>query len=166
MITNLKNRVIKDGVVKYNDQGLADYLLKLGRFDPLYFDETDETRRYNKFQEQFGTNRFLVNQIPEVSDEWFIPDKYFEIDLDEHFLDKAKTLIEKERVQLELKLFRQKKMTKMLYLMMYLVDFMEENDIVWGVGRGSSVASYILYLIGVNDIDPIEHDIPIEEFLR
>ena len=40
--------------------------------------------------------------------------------------------------------------------MVYLVDFMRENNIVWGVGRGSSVASYVLYLIGVHRIDSIQ----------
>lgn len=166
MITTLSNRTITDGVVKYTQEGLADYLLKVGHFDPLLFDETEETIKYNELQEQFGTNRFLINKEPERKDEWFVPDKYFKIDLDDYFMDKAKTYAEKDRVQLELKLFRQRKMEKMLYLMMFLVDFMEERDIVWGVGRGSSVASYCLFLIGINDINPIEHNIPIEEFLR
>jgi DNA polymerase III alpha subunit len=50
--------------------------------------------------------------------------------------------------------------------MIYLVDFMRENDIVWGVGRGSSVASYVLYLIGVHKIDSLYYDLDIAEFLR
>jgi DNA polymerase III alpha subunit len=50
--------------------------------------------------------------------------------------------------------------------MCYLVDFMRENKIVWGVGRGSSVASYVLYLIGVHKIDSIQYDLDWTEFLR
>jgi DNA polymerase III alpha subunit len=43
---------------------------------------------------------------------------------------------------------------------------MRENDIVWGVGRGSSVASYTLYLIGVHKIDSIKYELDINEFLK
>jgi DNA polymerase III alpha subunit len=43
---------------------------------------------------------------------------------------------------------------------------MREKDIVWGVGRGSSVASYVLYLIGVHKIDSLFFDLDIEDFLR
>jgi DNA polymerase III alpha subunit len=50
--------------------------------------------------------------------------------------------------------------------MIYLVDFMRENNIVWGVGRGSSVASYVLYLIGVHKVDSIQFDLDWREFLR
>jgi DNA polymerase III alpha subunit len=34
------------------------------------------------------------------------------------------------------------------------------------VGRGSSVASYVLFLIGVHKIDPIKYELPIEEFFK
>ena len=57
-------------------------------------------------------------------------------------------------------------MLDLLRYMIYLVDFMRENDIVWGVGRGSSVASYVLYLIGVHRIDSIQFDLDWREFLR
>ena len=50
--------------------------------------------------------------------------------------------------------------------MIYLVDYMRKNKIVWGVGRGSSVASYVLYLIGVNKIDSIKYKLECQEFLR
>jgi DNA polymerase III alpha subunit len=46
------------------------------------------------------------------------------------------------------------------------VETMRVNNIVWGVGRGSSVASYVLYLIGVHKIDSMYYDLDIEEFLR
>ena len=38
--------------------------------------------------------------------------------------------------------------------MKYLVDTMRNNNIVWGVGRGSSVGSFVLYKIGINRINP------------
>ena len=37
---------------------------------------------------------------------------------------------------------------------------MRENNIVWGVGRGSPVASYVLFLIGVHRINSIPCMVP------
>ena len=48
----------------------------------------------------------------------------------------------------------------------YFVDTCTNNDILWGVGRGSSVASYILYLIGVHRINSIKYNLDWKEFLR
>ena len=54
----------------------------------------------------------------------------------------------------------------MLRYLIYLVDVMRENNVVWGVGRGSSVASYILYLIGIHKVDSVKHNLDYTEFLR
>jgi len=62
--------------------------------------------------------------------------------------------------------FGERGMENLLRYMIYLVDFMRENNIVWGVGRGSSVASYVLYLIGVHRIDSIQYGLDWREFLR
>jgi DNA polymerase III alpha subunit len=63
-------------------------------------------------------------------------------------------------------LFQERNMFDLLRFLVYIVDVMREHDIVWGVGRGSSVASYVLYLIGIHKIDSIFYDLDIEEFLR
>lgn len=166
MKTKLKNRTIDNGVVTYTEQGLIDYLLRFGKFDPLLFTESDETRQFNALQKKFDTQRELVNAIPEVTDDWFVPEEYLNFDVEKQLLSQCDTQEEIDRVKEELEMFRERDMENMLAVMMYLVDFMEENDIVWGVGRGSSVASYCLYLLKVHDINSLEHDIPITEFLR
>jgi DNA polymerase III alpha subunit len=43
---------------------------------------------------------------------------------------------------------------------------MRKNNILWGVGRGSSVASFVLYLIGIHRINSLFYNLPIEEFLK
>jgi DNA polymerase III alpha subunit len=50
--------------------------------------------------------------------------------------------------------------------MKFIVDTLRENNVLWGVGRGSSVASYSLYLIGVHKIHSIKYKLPIEDFIR
>ena len=71
-----------------------------------------------------------------------------------------------ERVNQELELFHKHGMIDLLYYLKYLVDTMRENNVVWGVGRGSSVASYVLYLIGIHRIDSIKYELDIHEFLK
>ena len=66
----------------------------------------------------------------------------------------------------ELAEFKKRNMYPLLQFLVYLVDFMRENNIVWGVGRGSSVASYVLYAIGIHKINPIQYGLDWREFLR
>jgi len=70
------------------------------------------------------------------------------------------------RVVEELVLYRERKMEPMLRFMIYLVRVMRENNIVWGVGRGSSVSSYLLFLIGLHSVDAVKYNLDIREFIR
>jgi DNA polymerase III alpha subunit len=70
------------------------------------------------------------------------------------------------RVEQELRLFNKHNMIPVLNAMKYIVDTLRANNIVWGVGRGSSVASYVLHIIGVHKIDSVKYNIPIEEFFK
>lgn len=97
---------------------------------------------------------------------WFMPDEYKSLNIVEYVLTLCNTDIEFERVGQELLLFQEKNLFDLLRYLKYLVDVMRENNIVWGVGRGSSVASYVLFLIGVHKINSIEFDLPINEFLK
>ena len=97
---------------------------------------------------------------------WFIPELYKDIEIESWLLEQCKTQEEQDRVIMELNLYRHQGMIPVLNAMKYIVDTLRTNNIVWGVGRGSSVASYVLYLIGVHKIDSIKYNIPIEEFFK
>lgn len=97
---------------------------------------------------------------------WFIPSNYAEMDIRQWVLDRCQTPEQKSRAQLELDLFEQTNLLLLVKYLKYLVDTMTEKNVVWGVGRGSSTASYVLYLIGLHMIDPIKYNIPIEEFFK
>jgi len=98
--------------------------------------------------------------------EWYIPDTYKDFDISSWLLSQCRTQIETDRVLDELQLFVQYEMINILVCLKYLVDFMRSNNIVWGLGRGSSVASYCLYLIGVHKINSIKFSLDIREFLK
>jgi DNA polymerase III alpha subunit len=99
--------------------------------------------------------------------EWFMPNEYKLLDIEQWLLDQSPPWNpEASRLQEELAEFRQRNMLDLLRWLKYLVDTCRSNNIVWGVGRGSSVASYVLYIIGVHKIDPIKYNLDWREFLR
>ena len=97
---------------------------------------------------------------------WRMPIDYKDLDIAKYLLDICRTDAELQRVGTELLLYQERGMFDLLRFLVYIVDVMREQDIVWGVGRGSSVASYVLYLIGVHKIDSLYYDLDIAEFLR
>lgn len=97
---------------------------------------------------------------------WFMPKEYLELDIAEYVLSLCKTDHELQRVGDELLLFYDRNLFDLLRYLKFLVDTMRANNIVWGVGRGSSVSSYILYLLGVHRVDSLYYQLDPKEFLR
>mgnify|MGYP001189394271 FL=1 len=97
---------------------------------------------------------------------WHMPNKYKNLDIAKWLLDICATDAQMQRVGQELLLYQERNMFDLLCFLVYCVDTMREHDVVWGVGRGSSVASYVLFLIGVHKIDSMYYDLDIAEFLR
>lgn len=98
---------------------------------------------------------------------WFMPQEYKELDVYSFIMNKCSdepSVL--DRVKQELTEFESRGMTNLLRYMIYLVDHMRKNGIVWGVGRGSSVASYVLYIIGIHRINSIQYNLDYKEFLR
>jgi hypothetical protein len=102
-----------------------------------------------------------------------IPDKYMELDIENHIgillYDKFNGKVPEnyiDRVVLELGMMKARNMENFLRSLIYIVDRFKEHKIIHGIGRGSSCASLILYIIGLHFVDPLLYDIPIEEFLR
>src|SRR5262249_22609911 len=50
--------------------------------------------------------------------------------------------------------------------LVYVVDELRAHNVTWGVGRGSSCASYVLFLIGLHVVDCVALDVPAEEFFH
>lgn len=96
---------------------------------------------------------------------WLIPDEYKNMDI-EGFLVHVCPKENYQRLIDELQEFRARNMLPLLRALKYIIDTLRKNNIVWGVGRGSSVASYVLYLLGVHKIDSIKYNLDWQEFLR
>lgn len=97
---------------------------------------------------------------------WFMPKEYLNFDIVKWLCDRCQNSEQLDRVTKELELFDQHNMITLLNYLKYLVDTMRQHNLVWGVGRGSSVASYCLYLIGVHKVDSIKYELDINEFLK
>lgn len=98
--------------------------------------------------------------------DWNLPDEYLQFDLQEYLLKKCTSSEQTARVKLELVEFEQRGMIIVLKWLKYFVDTMTANNLIWGVGRGSSVASYVLYLLEVHRVDAIKYNLSIREFLK
>lgn len=97
---------------------------------------------------------------------WFMPEEYQQLDIAKHVLDLCSTDAELQRVGEELLLYQERNLFDLLRYLKYLVDVMQTNRLIWGVGRGSSVASYVLYLLRVHRVNSLFYDLDPQEFLR
>jgi DNA polymerase III alpha subunit len=97
---------------------------------------------------------------------WHMPEEYQQLDIAEYILGLCNSEAELQRVGQELLLYQERDLFNLLRYLKYLVDLMIENRVIWGVGRGSSVASYVLYKMGVHRIDSLFYNLDVHEFLR
>jgi len=97
---------------------------------------------------------------------WHMPEQYRAMDIAAHVLGLCSTEAELQRCGKELLMYQERNLFDLLRYMVYLVDTMTQHSVVWGVGRGSSVASYVLYKLKVHRIDSLYYNLDIEEFLR
>ena len=140
-------------------------------------DGTDpEIIKFNQVAHQFGVAPIKVHEMLPITQEefdrqcqadWKMPVEYQQLDIEQWVLDQLAPWDDGlDRAQEELLEFKKRNMLNLLRWMKYFVDTCRANGVVWGVGRGSSVASYVLYLIGVHKIDSVKYDLPLNEFFK
>jgi DNA polymerase III alpha subunit len=152
----------------------ALYTQKINTLEDVYIDSDSIIEQYNNAR---NINADRIPQLEKLTidpsidfdktnqQQWFMPEDYCP-NLVEMLYGMCTTEQQTNRVSEELELFIQHNMMDLLYYLKYLVDTMRENNIVWGVGRGSSVASYVLYLLGVHKVDSLKYELDIKEFLK
>lgn len=130
------------------------------------FSETLELQNVPEVSTYLSLDLSIEKFDQEMQNNWLIPDEYKNMDIAKYILDMCKNDQELQRAGHELILFQEREMFDLLKYLKYLVDTMRKNNIVWGVGRGSSVASFVLFLLGIHKINSLYYDLSIDEFLK
>jgi hypothetical protein len=146
-IADLKNMIVDDSVNLEKVSLLVEYV--------------------PEFLSQSYTNDQTIEQFHRnCQQRWHMPTEYQQIDIAEHVLGLCENEAELQRCGHELMLYQERDLFDLLRYLKYLADTMTEHRLIWGVGRGSSVASYVLYKLRIHRIDSLYYNLSPEEFLR
>ena len=126
----------------------------------------EDITAFNKVAKELELNE--ISDVSRISKEFNIPQHYKELDVEKYIHNK---LIQRDpdeigRVEMELAMYKERGLFPILQLLIWIVDTMRKHKLVWGVGRGSSVSSYLLYILGVHKVDSYKYGLDIKEFLR
>jgi DNA polymerase III alpha subunit len=155
---------------------LCDLLYKNPKLDISLF-QVEDSIEYNRSVAELHAELDLLDSYHNISQtveefdsilqrNWRMPKEYKDLDIAAYVLGLCKEEHELQRIGEELILYQERNLFDLLRYLKYLIDTLRKNNIVWGVGRGSSVASYVLFLIGVHKIDSLYYNLNIDEFLK
>lgn len=182
MKSELSNRTLYyDGDSVVNEKFILETLLSGKDIKNLYVKEiTKEIQKYNTFvnnEEKLTIKQGIKNNFDKS---WNLPENYKNINIEDYVIDKLyeefnknpllinnlqEQTIRAQRITEELIKFQKNNLLSLLKTMIFIINTLQEQKIVWGVGRGSSVSSYILYLIGVHDVDSVKYNLDFSEFI-
>lgn len=159
---------LKDIILNGDSEWAANHVVDIDDFHVKRFNQLSGDTELHEKED--------LNLVDEI--QWVIPTEYKRINIKKYIFLRFKAEIDSnnftedeiatrsDRILLELKLWKSIDKLDLLNVLVYIIDTFEQNDIVWGTGRGSSCCSYILYLIGVHDVDSVAHDLDIKDFFR
>ena len=170
----------KIGQMIFTQSDVCDLIMQgrsMETFDGMLVDETVNIESAVEFVDHFpdfveywkfnDQEDVLVPDWDTIQQEtWHMPQEYQQLDIAEHVLSLCATDAELQRCGSELLLYQERHLFNLLRYLKYLVDVMQQNHVIWGVGRGSSVASHVLYKLGVHRVDSLFYDLDVSEFLR
>jgi len=166
----------KFGELIFDQNDVVDLVMQgrdFSTFDGMIVDQSVDLTQWPDIANpvpEFQQQRFHTCSVPEWhaanQQHWHMPDEYQQLDIAQHVLNLCESESELQRCGAELLLYQERDLFDLLRYLKYLVDIMLENKIIWGVGRGSSVASFVLYKLRVHRIDSLYYNLDIGEFLR
>lgn len=169
----------KFGELVFSENDICDLLMQGRTIDSLTNVVVDETVDLEDLVMQVERPESLLSwtfpynqdtSVPEFhltqQSHWHMPEDYKTLDIAKHILSLCSSEAELQRCGQELLLYQERDLFDLLRYLTYLVDVMTKNKVIWGVGRGSSVASYVLYKLGVHRIDSMFYELDPAEFLR
>ena len=146
--------------------------------DDIEFSNDEDARQDNFLCDELAVTPLKILQDIDIDvdtfhkqqqDKWFMPEHYKTLDIEEHiakYVPKDASPEVFKRISNELELYKTRNLYPVLRVLIYIIDTMRKHNLVWGVGRGSSVASYVLYLLGVHKVDSLKYNLDIKEFLK
>lgn len=172
--TTLNERFLwADGTSQVDPANLPSLLLKGAKPEQLCVAElTPDITLFNKHSDgKIAVGHVLAsNSFPP---EWSVPDEYKYLNLDKHLIELADRVKQDElyeqrlaRLAEEIDLFIRLGYSDLLRALIYVLDVLKRERIVWGVGRGSSCSSYLLHLLGLHEVDCVKYEIPLSDFIR
>lgn len=165
------------GEIIFSENDVCDLLMQGRTVDSLknmIVDESVDLERaamvleyVPPFVQDYWNNDNAVEDFHRRSQQcWRMPDEYKNMDIAAHVLSLCKNQAELQRCGQELLLYQERDLFDLLRYLKYLVDIMSKHQLIWGVGRGSSVSSYVLYKLGIHRINSLYYNLDIQEFLR
>ena len=131
------------------------------------------------FNDNCSEQLFLDSQEPVKLDfSWQLPESHLSMDLQATVVARAAERLTEldypeelhlkacQRIQDELGEIERRGMVEFVKTIIYILDVFREKGVVWGVGRGSSCASYVLFILGLHSVDSVLYDVPMEEFFH
>jgi hypothetical protein len=70
------------------------------------------------------------------------------------------------RISLEIEFFSRTNNILFLLNLVELIKRFKEDNVVWGVGRGSACSSFVLFLLYVHDVNPLKYGISFSELSK
>lgn len=159
-----------------SEDDLLEVFYRGQQVNSLVVDDSGWVQKFNRNCAEFGLP-FVIEWaverdvdpaefVQENLSKWYMPAEYHQMDMQEYLLSKCTSPAAIQRVRQELAEFERRDMMNVLRWLKYFVDTMRANNMVWGVGRGSSVSSYVLFLMDVHRVDSLKYNLDIKEFLK
>ncbi len=174
----LENRTIDEyGQVAFKIKDLYGLIMKGFDVQRLLVEDGEEYQQLVKNAQLFDQDDIvppkyekpnvpLSEVMEQYRNNWMIPDRYKVLNPRVWLTEQCKTQQQRQRISDELDVFEKYDLFDMLRSLIYLIDVFRKHKVLWGIGRGSSVSSYVLFLIGVHRVDSLAYDLDFSEFLN
>ena len=174
--TQLADRILWfDGDVSVEPDRVESMLQRIGSKKLFATRLSKDIKQFNRFATKSEKIVRKERNRP-LNTEWNLPEQYKNLNVHQYIMDKMEhdlrgrneddMLKRISRVVLEYDRFEKHNLIDVLRTIIYIINTLDSNSIPWGIGRGSSVSSYVLYLIGAHDVDSVYYNLDITDFLK
>jgi len=133
---------------------------------PEAIDNTEVIAAQCDFTLKMGENQLPSYPLPEGT----TPDKYLHelclAGLEKRYPGEVLTPEREERMNYELSVIAGTGFASYFLIVQDFVNWAKNNGVVVGPGRGSAAGSFVAYLTGITNLDPIKYDLLFERFLN